>query len=103
MGGRVAKSILHLLNAGCWAHKRQVSQTIDLVQYGAKNRASFDGTRGANGPKVGGGGRTALLRLSLASLNTTRDVLKLLKDKNRPNLLTYLPMTSRHATPRHET
>ena len=54
-GGGVAKSILHLLNAGCWAHKRQVSQTIDLVQYGAKNRASFDGTRGANGPKVVGG------------------------------------------------
>ena len=37
-------------------HDRQVFQTIVLVQCGAKNRASFDDIRGANGPKVVGGG-----------------------------------------------
>ena len=50
------KSILHLLEAVCWTHERLVFQTIVLVQCGAKNRASFDDIRGANGPKVVGGG-----------------------------------------------
>ena len=51
----LAKSIMHPLQAGGWAHRRQVSQTIVLVQCGAKNRASFDGIHGANDPKVVGG------------------------------------------------
>ena len=50
------KSILHLLEAVCWTHERLVFQTIVLVQCGAKNRASFDDIRGANGPKVVGVG-----------------------------------------------
>ena len=54
--GGLVKSILHLLEAVCWTHERLVFQTIVLVQCGAKNRASFDDIRGANGPKVVGGG-----------------------------------------------
>ena len=54
------KSILHLLEAVCWTHERLVFQTIVLVQCGAKNRASFDDIRGANGPKVVGGGSRRL-------------------------------------------
>ena len=53
---KLVKSILHLLEAVCWTHERLVFQTIVLVQCGAKNRASFDDIRGANGPKVVGGG-----------------------------------------------
>ena len=52
----MVKSILHLLEAVCWTHERLVFQTIVLVQCGAKNRASFDDIRGANGPKVVWGG-----------------------------------------------
>lgn len=55
VGVGLAKSIIHPLKAGGWAHRRQVSQTIVLVQCGAKNRASFDGIHGANDPKVVGG------------------------------------------------
>ena len=54
------KSILHLLEAVCWTHERLVFQTTVLVQCGAKNRASFDDIRGANGPKVVGGGSRRL-------------------------------------------
>ena len=53
---RLVKSILHLLKAVCWTHERLASQTIVLVQCGAKNRASFDDISGENGPKVVGGG-----------------------------------------------
>ena len=56
----MVKSILHLLEAVCWTHERLVFQTIVLVQCGAKNRASFDDIRGANGPKVVGGGSRRL-------------------------------------------
>ena len=58
--GGLVKSILHLLEAVCWTHERLVFQTIVLVQCGAKNRASFDDIRGANGPKVVGGGSRRL-------------------------------------------
>ena len=58
--GGLVKSILHLLEAVCWTHERLGFQTIVLVQCGAKNRASFDDIRGANGPKVVGGGSRRL-------------------------------------------
>ena len=56
----MVKSILHLLEAVCWTHERLGFQTIVLAQCGAKNRASFDDIRGANGPKVVGGGSRRL-------------------------------------------